>query len=309
MKTLILLITLELAVGCCWGQSSLAAPSRVKSKVSQAPPVRIERDARTGLVRVVWTGLGVLEAATRPGGPFTVVRQARRATRSDEVNQIVVRGIGPSMVFRLRPVEARATKDYAGTIISRNVVGFINVDLPPGLSLIVRQLEDGPDYQTVSAQFPSNIPDGAQVFKYSDETGYEVSTFDGSRGVWSNPSLRLPVGEGFYFQNPPGKSCSITFVGEVLEGELNNPLPAGYSMKGTLVPQAGSLTEVHGLPGEPGDKVMLLVNDGQGGSSFVTSEFSESANAWVPDPVVGIAQGFWIWKQHAQDWIRTFYVR
>jgi hypothetical protein len=97
-----------------------------------------------------------------------------------------------------------------------------------------------------------------------------------------------------------------TFVGEVLQGVLVNPLPAGFSTEGALVPQNGSINTVHLLPGEPGDIFRVYVNDGQGGGDYETSVFSGTENAWVPDRSLAPGQGFVSEKQNAQEWIRVF---
>jgi len=74
------------------------------------------------------------------------------------------------------------------------------------------------------------------------------------------------------------------------------------------VPQAGSINDLHHIPGESGDVIRLYVNDGQGGGDYVTSIFSATENAWVPDLNLGVAQGFVSEKQNAQDWVRVFHV-
>jgi hypothetical protein len=34
--------------------------------------------------------------------------------------------------------------------------------------------------------------------------------------------------------------------------------------------------------------------------------FDGTIGAWVPDLSLQVGQGFWLQKQHAQDWIRIF---
>lgn len=116
----------------------------------------------------------------------------------------------------------------------------------------------------------------------------------------------MPVGEGFYFNNSATTSFNQLFVGEVLQGRLVNHLPAGYSMKGSMVPQSGSINSAVPIPGQPGDEFRLYVNEGADTGRFVMSVFSGDANAWVPDVSLGVAQGFWIFKQNAEDWVRDF---
>ena len=146
-------------------------------------------------------------------------------------------------------------------------------------------------------------PDGSQVYKYTSGGGYEVSTFDGIAQSWSNPTLQVPIGVGFFFRNTSTTNLMYTFVGEVLQGWLTNSLPEGFSTKGALVPQSASLSQ-HQVPGEAGDEVRTYTNDLQGGGSYNISVHDGSN--WIPDLNLGVGQGFWIYKQNAQDWVRYF---
>jgi len=192
-------------------------------------------------------------------------------------------------------------------VFSLNIVGYVNVRCPPGLSLIENPLK----YQLTNdliGHLWTAAPDGLQAFKYGANENYEVSTFDGLSQTWSNPEMDISTGIGFYVQNPTSLTITQTFVGEVLQGVLVNPLPEGFSTKGALVPQAGSINSVHLIPGEPGDQLSIYINNLQGGGDYVLSTFSGTDNAWVPDLILNPGQGFWIQKQHAQDWVRVFYV-
>ena len=185
---------------------------------------------------------------------------------------------------------------------SVNVVGYVNLQLPPGLSLIANPL-----YYTnndLSFWMP-NPPDGSQVYKYTATQGYEVSTFDGISGQWSNPTLQVEIGTGFFFRNTSQTSLAFIFVGEVPQGWLTNSLPEGFSTKGSLVPASQSLSW-HNIPGEIGDEIRTYTNDLQGGGSYNISAYT--VDGWTPDLNLGVGQGFWIYKQNAQDWVRYFTV-
>jgi hypothetical protein len=185
---------------------------------------------------------------------------------------------------------------------SVNAVGYANLQLPPGLSLIANPL-----YYTnndLSFWMP-NPPDGSQVYKYTASGGYEVSTFDGISGQWSNPTLQVEIGTGFFFRNTSQSTLTFTFVGEVPQGWLTNSLPQGYSTKGSLVPASQSLSW-HQVPGEIGDEIRTYTNDLQGGGSYNISVYTDVG--WTPDLTLGLGQGFWIYKRNAQDWVRYFTV-
>jgi hypothetical protein len=256
------------------------------SKAHPRPKVEIQRDAATGKVILSWNGKGVLKQSPRPSDRFRPVRKARR-THVLETTQ-------EAMFFH--------ADTHAG-LFSANAVGYVNLPLPPGLSLIATPLRYFSN--TVAFLWPT-APDGAQLFKYVPGQGYEVSTFDGVAKAWSNPDMDLSPGTGYYFRNPSSETVLQTFVGEVLQGILVNPLLAGFSMKGSLVPQSGSINSVHRIPGQPGDVIHFHINDGEGGGTFQSSFFDEDENAWVPDLILNVAQGFWIFKENPGDWVRIF---
>src|SRR5262249_50488996 len=144
------------------------------------------------------------------------------------------------------------------------------------------------------------------VYKYTAGGGYEVSTFDATAGAWSNPDLLIPVGVGFYFNNPSDQDFHYLFIGSLYFGFLTNPLPAGISTKGAIIPRAGSINTIQNIPGEAGDELRLYTNDGQGGGTYTISVFEGASQRWGPDHSLGVAQGFWLQKQRGQDWVQLF---
>jgi hypothetical protein len=261
-----------------------------RSRKTGDAKLSIARDPGSGKVIVSWSGRGVLRQGRDLGSRFRAVG----------------RGGGGQQGYVTQPTETQAlfTLESADSpIFSGNIVGYVNLTLPPGLSLIANPLW----YSNNSLSFwMPDAPDGAQVFKYTASGGYEVSTFDAETASWSNPDLQVPIGDGFYFNNPSSGSRTYLFIGDVHLGLLVNPLPAGISTKGPLVPQAGSINLIHEIPGEAGDELRIYVNDGAGGAGYQSSVFDGTIGAWVPDLSLQVGQGFWLQKQHAQDWIRIF---
>jgi hypothetical protein len=282
----------------CLGNDLIGAETRataIGAPRSSTARLSIDQQSRNGRVVLSWTGAGELQAAKSVGGAFQVVS---RGSQRGKLNRVEIPAASKAMIFRL----GNSLKS-SSPVYSANIVGYVAMELPPGLSLICNPL-----YYENSAveKWMPTAPDGAQFYTYDGELGYAVSTFDGRRGKWSNPQLQLPLGTGFYFRNPSSKTQKLTFTGEVLQGNLVNPLPKGYSMKGALLPQSGSINTVQAIPGEPGDEIRFYENDGKGSEQFITSVFDASTGAWVPDYDLKVGQGFWIQKQRAQDWLRHF---
>ena len=252
---------------------------------SHSSDLAIVRDPVTGKVNLSWTGGGTLKQSRTIDGTFKTVRGRGHSHQiAPEEDQLI---------FRL---------ESAGPIFSVNIVGYINTRVPPGLSLLANQLWNQDNTVALLIHTP---PDGAQIYKYVEGLGYEVSTFDATTQTWSNPDMTLTPGIGFYYRNPTSETLVNTFVGEVRTGTLVNRLPAGFSTEGAIVPQALSLTE-HLIPGEPGDIVRLYVNDGQGGEEYLTSVYGDGT--WVPNLTLGVGQGFISERANATDWIRVFTV-
>ena len=77
---------------------------------------------------------------------------------------------------------------------------------------------------------------GATAFVWNG-AGYDSSQFVVIPGVLSGwqPEVNLPVGDGFFLDSP--EATTVTFVGEVLQGEATNKsVPAGLSIQGSLFP-------------------------------------------------------------------------
>jgi hypothetical protein len=98
----------------------------------------------------------------------------------------------------------------------------------------------------------------------------------------------------------------LTFVGEVVQGATSTPIPKGFSIKSSVVPQAGK-PDAFGLPAAPGDSLYKYDTTIK---NYVSSTFDEFDAKWVPDlPVINVGEAFFYFRAgNATTWTRNFNV-
>jgi hypothetical protein len=169
------------------------------------------------------------------------------------------------------------------------------------LNLIANPLSNGGN--TIGEVIPS-APSGAQVYAWNG-AGYDTSQYVVIPGVLSGwqPEINLPVGDGFFIDSP--EATTITFVGEVLQGDASNKtVPAGLSIQGSTVPVSGTLAE-HGFPAGSGDQAYSWNGNGWDANQYVV--IPGVLEAWQPaDPVLGVADAVFVDKGEAAAWDRNF---
>jgi hypothetical protein len=280
MKTSIFLLNSVVLVTVISSAAQAAEPGRGR--------LTIRHDRENSRVVVTWDG-----------GEGRLARTDRLATSAAFRNTSA--GATPAPMEIEGEQGAYALVDAAGGVVSENIVGYVNLQLPWGMSFIANPLlQTNVSLRTL---FPT-APDGAQVMKRVGGD-YVTSVYSASGGGWVGPQIDLPLGVGFFFINPSRDSFLQTFVGEVSIGNLTNHLPAGVSLEGSMLPQAGSINSLHNIPGQPGDSIFVFINEGEARGRYHRSTYS-AGEGWTPDLNLGVGQGFWIQKQQAQDWVRSF---
>ena len=185
----------------------------------------------------------------------------------------------------------------AQEVTSVNAVGYVNKELAPGFNLISNPLSNGGN--TLAEVIPSP-PDGSQVFLFQNGQ-WQSSIFSSLLGGWDTP-LNLPVGVGFFFNNQGSEAVTVTFVGEVLQGDdTNKTVPEGLSIQGSLVPQAGTLTTDLQFPGGNGDVAYSWIN-----GSWVTATFSSVFGGWDTEPSLAVGGSIFVDKVAESQWDRNF---
>jgi hypothetical protein len=182
----------------------------------------------------------------------------------------------------------------AQAVYSVNVVGYVNLEVPAGFSLIANQLDNGQG-NLLNDVLP-NAPFGASIFKFDPAAAAYVSSVN--FGDWS-PNLSLAPGEGAFISLEA--PATLTFVGEVMQGNLSISVPAGFSIRSSMVPQSATLEDL-GFPVEFGDTVYFYRNGEYESSVAFGTEFSPPA---VPE----VGEAFFINNGGAErTWARSFSV-
>jgi len=203
-------------------------------------------------------------------------------------------------------------------VFSVNAVGYVNVSLTPGFNLVSNPLQAANN--SISALFSNispSIPAGMRVYAFNTATG-GFHTAAVRRGTpfndWSpadSAAINIPVGEGAFVFDPRATGSApltLTFVGEVRQGQLDNPIPQGFSIKANMVPQAGRPDSFGTFPATGGDKLFKF-NPATGGYITYTRR-GTPFNDWNPAlPEIGVGEAFFFFRSGpATTWSRTFNV-
>ncbi len=222
-------------------------------------------------------------------------------------------------------VAAGAAGSIAQSVYSVNAVGYVNVTLLPGFNLISNPLNGT---NNVIGTIIPTAPNGASIARWSvanqgflpSDTYFEFAPNDPANG-WYDAGFAISTtvinpGQGFFIQNP-GASATITFVGEVPQGSLSNPIGANFGFYSSIVPQSANLLTI-GFPGVNGLTYTTWNAASQGyGSSLTYFEFApnDPANGFydgsfnLTPAVPAVAQGFLVFNPSgAASWNRTFTV-
>jgi hypothetical protein len=162
-------------------------------------------------------------------------------------------------------------------VYSVNSVGYINVTMPPGFSIITCPLIVGTDTEYAGAYGGPAITNDLNVVLNNDNGQYhnasvtsfanggsflnvDVGNSLGAGGGWGGTTslpagspagtvglsdigegIQLLPGQAVFFNTPAGPAMTATFVGTVPQGSLTNILVKGFNLVGSMVPASGDL--------------------------------------------------------------------
>ena len=187
-------------------------------------------------------------------------------------------------------------------VYSQNAVGYVNTVIQPGFNLIANPLIQTP--KTLAALLPAP-PFGTTYYKFTYGSGYSINSFSADTGEWDPTGLEtMDLGGGGFLLNPTATPFTFTFVGEVAQGTLTNPIGVGFNCVSSRVPQTGTMTQLGYTPvfGET-----VYTYDAVLGYSINT--YSADTEGWDPaEPVIKVGEAFFTSNPSAHPWTRAFSV-
>jgi hypothetical protein len=208
---------------------------------------------------------------------------------------------------------AGIASSMAQAVYSVNAVGYVNTDLVPGFNLISNPL-DNKTGNTIQNLFGTGvqgtIPDGMVVYYFNPTTDAFISaaydSIDSAFLPAANANQVVAPGDGVFVFVPGASNVRVTFVGEVPQGAASNQqLVSGFSIKGSTVPQAGTVTQL-AFPSAPGD---IIYEWDPIGDKYVSNSFDDIDQAWLPQvPNIGVGEAFFLFKNAPATWTRNFSV-
>jgi hypothetical protein len=184
---------------------------------------------------------------------------------------------------------------------SQNVVGYINLPLTNGFTMIANQLDvDGKGTNnTVGGIFGTNLAVNSQVLAWLPSGGYSTITWaKGKSGLgWSGDTnvinKALSSGQGVFVKTT--NSLVLTLVGNVIQGTNVNPLVAGYNLVSAVTPVSGAIqTNLNYIP-SPNDQILKWSPASQTFALTYSYSKGKSGYAWSPSqPVLDVGDSIFL---------------
>jgi hypothetical protein len=223
---------------------------------------------------------------------------------------------------------ASLASSMAQNVYSLNVVGYVNVTLPPSqFTAIANPLDasmggtvpNGNDMATLFGSTNGNIANGSKIQQFvSALNDYSAAiNYSGITKKWASTFSMAP-GVGALYYNNGATPTVVTFTGQVPQGSYNvaNLGKSQFTMVGSPVPIGGDVTNsttVVGLVPNNGDTISTFnsgINDYNAVTkwSAITKKWSVSATS-----TLGIAPGqaFLYYNNGAANnaWVSNFTVQ
>jgi hypothetical protein len=206
-------------------------------------------------------------------------------------------------------------------VYSLNAVGYINVTIPPGFSILTDQL-----IASGGNALTNLIPDSDGSFDFVSIYTWTGTSFNtdtatlgsnpGTSDNWqSGGTIALNPGIGAWIQNPNTTNLTVTFVGTVPQGTNTVALSTGFNLVSSPVPQSGFVSTDLGLTNLNNFDTVYVYTPGTGptagffSGTFFPGSGSGYQSGWSPsEPTVNVGQGFWYQATAPVSWTRVFSV-
>ena len=208
-------------------------------------------------------------------------------------------------------ISAAGLASSMAQVTSVNLVGYVNVPMAANNNYLLNNpLDTGNN--VLSNVFKGVI--GGSTLNIFNGAGYDTYTYllgHWKKGIIIFDNLLLPPGQGYFFT--PSADYTNTFVGSVVANvgaSVTNALAALNASVGSLIPYSGVITNggTFNLGSPPGGTVLNQYN--VAAQNYAGGTFTFSLGKWkqgltVTNPVIAVAEGFFIAPSASFDWIET----
>jgi hypothetical protein len=194
-------------------------------------------------------------------------------------------------------------------VYSVNAVGYVNTTLVPGFNLISNPLNNTEANGNTIRSLFGGLPEGSQIYKFTG-TKFDIATRDdlSGSGFDSDAVANQTVvpGQGVFVRLNPGANQTVTFVGEVPQGNLSLSIPGGFSIISSQVPQAGNIDTQLGFDPAGGDQLYFWTEATQ---RYLIRTYDADFAEWDGVlPNLDVGEALFIRKNAPGTWNRTFNV-
>jgi hypothetical protein len=242
---------------------------------------------------------------------FSLTPLAQTHSLGTHTEQIHIQMRTKALLLAAAFAAAGVATSMAQAVYSVNAVGYVNVNIDPGFNMVSNPLTAADNsIGSLFKNFQGPIPGGLKVFFFDSTTGqFKTILYDDIDNQYLPPeeaARTVTPGNGVFVFNPGTTQLKLTFVGEVPQGPLSNPLPKGFSIKASQVPQDAKPDSI-GLVSQGGDKIFRY---DKATKQYTTYLFDDIDSVWLPAlPVIPVGEAFFLFRaQSAGSWDRTFSV-
>src|SRR5437773_2245051 len=185
---------------------------------------------------------------------------------------------------------------FGQAVVVRGAVGFVNVSISgQRAQLIANPLSNRANRLDQILTQMSPVPEGTKLVTFD---GRNWLTNEYLQSAWTFPEITLSPGGGALLFSSTNRVQS--WAGSVLQGELKVWIPAGGSLRSSLVPQSGKLSEVLLFPKVRGTKIYNVDDSGQ-----LILRATCSDTGWEPEePTLTVGESFYVDAPHEFAWSR-----
>jgi hypothetical protein len=190
-------------------------------------------------------------------------------------------------------------------VYSANVVGYVNVVVTNGYTLVANQMDldlTGTN-NSIYTVVGTNLPSGTIVEDWTG-AGFGTSKLLAS-GKWTvnnqNVTNSMNPGNGFFINS--GVTTNIIEVGNVYQGTNSYPIAAGLQVVSFKVPVSGTMDTSFGYVPSKGDIIEVWTGAGFGTHKWLGASWSAG------DPTLSISQAMFLNAASNNVWNQGFTVQ